>query len=921
MKLRKHLGALFFLCLALPAAARWEPIGPSAVVSGNTRFSGPVRAVAVDPTDFQTVFAGTEFGGLWRTRDGGLTWAAVADGECSLSISAVAIDPGDPSIVYAGTGRSPYFVPGEDACGILRSTDGGETWTRLPASVFPYPLIPLGTVTAAVHDLLVDPRALGRPATTMLLAATTAGVFFSSDGGGSFTRVLATPDGRGQVWDLVRDPSNLDVIYAAGEARVPFGATRNVVFKSIDAGQTWQEAAQGLPLSGSGPMKLAIAPSSPKTLYVLIGGLYSKARLFRSENGASTWTEVVPVGTELVCSCVEGGAIAVSPTSPDQVYYGGDTFRVSIDGGRHWSTFPGAQTGYRTLVFDARARLYAGSSDGLFWSGNGGRKWQDVNAGLETTELISVTPHPDNPSLVYAGALGHGIVRTTGSREWHRLVEGPGGKVLFSPDGQDAYLSFHSAGFYRSDDGGQTFHRKSDGLSGGGYSDFPAPVAFGSGDPDRLLLGGQEVFRSEDRGDSWYSMGNRLAASEVYTALGTARGPQGEMIYAGTSRGRVWWTDSGGLAWVDRSAGLPGDKALTDLDVDPADGRTVYVTFAGFGAGGVFKTTDGGRTWSSRSLLQAMEVNQLLLLPTSPRTLVIATSLGVYVSHDDGESWTEDRSGLPASPVMDVAIASDGRLLAATFGRGVYVAPGLPEPAPPALRLGADDRFEVSVAWKTATDEGAGQPVRLTSDTGVFWFFDDRNLELVVKVLDGCAVTGKHWFFASGLTNVEVTITLRDQVTGETRTYHREAGPAFQPIQDTGALGSCPAPIPARRASAPAGSFCDGTALCLGEGGRFRAEATWTTPTGQSGVAQGVALTSDTGYFFFFDPANVEMLVKVVDGCGANDRHWVFAGGLTNVEVVLRVQDTLTQEMREYRNPMGHPFQPVQDTGAFGACQ
>jgi photosystem II stability/assembly factor-like uncharacterized protein len=924
MNLRQpFLCALVLLSVAIPGAAdapRWAPIGPSAVASGNTRFSGPVRALAVDPGDLRTVFAGTDMGGLWRTRDGGLTWKAVADEECSLSIPAVAVDPGDPSIVYAGTGRSPFLSPGEDACGILRSTDGGETWTRLPASVFP---VPFSGTAAAIHDLLVDPRALGRPETTMLLAATSVGLFFSSDGGGSFSRVLGSADSREHIWDLVRDPSNPDVVYAAGEAGAPFTANQNAVFKSVDAGQTWQPASQGLPISGTGPVKLAIAASSPGTLYALIGGLYLEARLFRSSDGAATWTEVVPVGTELVCQCAEGGAIAVSPTNPEQVYFGGDTFQVSTDGGRHWSTFSGGHRGYRTLVFDSRTRLYAGNSSGLFWTGDHGRSWQGLNAGLEITELASVTPHPANPSLVYAGALGHGIIRTTGSREWHRFLEGAGGgKVLFSPDRQSVYVSFHKTGFHRSDDGGQSFAPKIGGLPGGGYSAFPAPVAFSGDDPDRLFLGGQELFRSDNRGDSWYSMGNLLAASEVYTALGTGAALHEEVIYAGTSLGKVWRTDTGGFTWVDSSSGLPA-KHLTDLEVDPDDSRIVYATFSSFGTGGVYKTTDGGLSWNSLSRLPAMDVNRLLLLRTSPRTLVIAADPGVYVSYDDGQSWTEDRSGLPGSPVVDVAIAPDGRLLAATFGRGVYAAPGLPAPAPAALRLGRDDRFEVKVAWKTPAGlEGEGQQVRLTSDTGVFWFFQEENLELVVKVLDGCGLNERYWFFAGGLTDIEVTITVRDLETGATRTYHHAGGSAFEPIQDTSAFAGCvsPASALAQPAAAAPAAFCDGTALCLGEGGRFRVEAAWTTSSGEAGVAQGVGLTSDTGYLFFFDPANVEVLVKTVDGCGVNGRHWIFAGGLTDVEMVLKVTDTATQQVREYRNPKGQAFRPIQDTGAFASC-
>jgi hypothetical protein len=110
----------------------------------------------------------------------------------------------------------------------------------------------------------------------------------------------------------------------------------------------------------------------------------------------------------------------------------------------------------------------------------------------------------------------------------------------------------------------------------------------------------------------------------------------------------------------------------------------------------------------------------------------------------------------------------------------------------------------------------------------------------------------------------------------------------------------------------------EGGTLCLG--GRFRATARWTTPQGTSGAGQAVSLTSETGYFWFFDPANVEVVVKALDACADFDRFWVFAAGLTNVEVELTVEDTQSGQLKTYRNPQGRPFQPILDTGAFDTC-
>jgi hypothetical protein len=239
-------------------------------------------------------------------------------------------------------------------------------------------------------------------------------------------------------------------------------------------------------------------------------------------------------------------------------------------------------------------------------------------------------------------------------------------------------------------------------------------------------------------------------------------------------------------------------------------------------------------------------------------------------------------------------------------------------------------RFEVAVRWTTLQGQsGAGQAVTLTGDTGYFWFFSANNVEVVVKVVDGRAFNSRFWVFAGGLTNVNVTITVTDTATGAVRTYTNPQGVAFHPIQDTSAFGATGASggNSSTSSSAPprwyskatsAGLACAAgpTTLCL-NGGRFQVETRWTTSAGQTGAGQAVALTADTGYFWFFSPGNVELVVKAVTGCAFNSHYWVFAGGLTDVQVVLTVTDTLTGAVRTYANPQGTAFQPIQDTSAF----
>jgi PKD repeat protein len=264
-----------------------------------------------------------------------------------------------------------------------------------------------------------------------------------------------------------------------------------------------------------------------------------------------------------------------------------------------------------------------------------------------------------------------------------------------------------------------------------------------------------------------------------------------------------------------------------------------------------------------------------------------------------------------------------------------------------------DGRFKVQTTWKKPGGEtGQGKPIGITDNTGYFWFEYDSNVEIVAKVLDGCTVNGNHWVFAAGLTNIEVTMTVIDKQTGAMKTYTNAQGAAFEPIQDTKAFSCTGAnvttemfDIPSSEAPAewvevgegdpiPAGvpyvlsshseavvnatCIASETALCL-NGGRFRVEAWWQTAEGL-GTGQAVSLGADTGYFWFFNKENVELIIKVLDGCALNSRYWVFAGGLTNVGVRIIVTDTVRGDIKQYENPVGVAFPPQQDTNAIDEC-
>ncbi|MEM7349295.1 MAG: hypothetical protein AAF657_00720 [Acidobacteriota bacterium] len=256
-----------------------------------------------------------------------------------------------------------------------------------------------------------------------------------------------------------------------------------------------------------------------------------------------------------------------------------------------------------------------------------------------------------------------------------------------------------------------------------------------------------------------------------------------------------------------------------------------------------------------------------------------------------------------------------------------------------------EGRFEVTVDWRDfAGNVGGAQVVPASSiDSGLFWFFDADNWEMLVKVLDGCSLNGNFWVFAAATTNVEFTLTVRDTLTSQVSVYVNELGVSAPAITDVEALPVCspgaqaptfaaasPEPVLTPRAASrpeegtPKTEACveDGETLCL-NGGRFQVRGSWRDFGDETGSARVVSLpveSDDSGLFWFFGPNNWEVLIKILDGCSINNRYWVFSAATTNVEYSLEITDTQTRAIRTYTNPLGISAAAVTDTDAFATC-
>jgi len=307
------------------------------------------------------------------------------------------------------------------------------------------------------------------------------------------------------------------------------------------------------------------------------------------------------------------------------------------------------------------------------------------------------------------------------------------------------------------------------------------------------------------------------------------------------------------------------------------------------------------RSW--HPLTQPLRVHPVR--PTPEEQAVVAASAGGFLV-----VWARGAS----DPTVPAPQGTDGSSWG-IFARRL----GDPRCAAGSEVLCLGGRFEARVDWKNpfTGQTGTGKALPLTGDTGAFWFFDAANLELMIKVLDGGGVNGHSWVFYGSLSNVEYTITVTDTSTGAAKTYHN-APFQFASKADVEAFPSAPAPAAAAHLAAsttPAASPklspavpCAGSSqnLCLANG-QFEVRVSFVDPrTGGTGQAHVVPLTGDTGAVWFFDPANLELMVKVLDGRGVNGHFWVFYGALSDVEYTITVVDRQNGPTRTYHNDPHH---------------
>jgi len=762
--LLRSLPVLALAVLSLPAQVKIDSTTFGALEAraiGPAAMSGRIAAIDGKPRDGRIIYVGAAGGGLWKSTNGGTTFKPVFD-KYNQSIGAIAVDPSNPETVWIGTGEPWVRNSVSVGSGIYKTTDGGENWQfmGLPNS-------------ERIAHIVVDPKNSKTVYVAVLGhlwdANEERGLYKTTDGGKTWNRILYVNPDTG-CSDVAIDPQETQVLYAGMWQfhRWPWffksGGPDSGLYRSADAGKTWERLKEGLPEGELGRIAVAVSPGRPSTVWALVEA--KKTALLRSDDMGRTWTSVSTSGS-VTARPFYFSLIVPDPKDYKRLYKPGLYLSASNDGGKSFTMLGLALMSFsyhpdlHALWIDPAnpGTLYLGTDGGVYKSLDAGVTWSFLR-NLPVSQFYHVSYDMEVPYNVYGGLQDNGSwmgpSESSGgvqNKDWRSVGIGDGFYVFPHPTDKNVLYSQYQGGRLLR------FHKKTGEIK----SIMPQPaagdpklrfnwnaaVALSPSNPDTLYIGGQFLFRSRDRGESWEKISPDLttndpekqkqqesggltidnsSAENHCTIYAIAESPKdSNVIWVGTDDGNLQLTRDGGKTWKNLIAnvqGVPKFTQVSSVEASRHSPGTAYVTFDGHMLGDsktyVYKTSDFGVTWASIVTPDIKGYAHIVREDTvKPDLLFVGTEFGLFLTVDGGKQWAQFTGGLPNVAVRDLAIhRRDDALVIATHGRGIYVVDDI-TPIRQITQAVLDSKFTIL--------NSKPSPVRLPSGAQVF----GRNDEFV----------------------------------------------------------------------------------------------------------------------------------------------------------------------------------------------
>jgi photosystem II stability/assembly factor-like uncharacterized protein len=681
--------------------------------------SGRVAAIAVNPKNKFEYYVGVASGGVWKTVNDGNSWTPVFDKEGSYSIGWVTLDPNDPAVVWVGAGESNSQRSVAYGDGIYRSDDGGKNWQNLGLKKSEH----IGRVVVDPRDSKVVYVAAEGP---LWGPGGDRGLYKSADGGKTWKAVLTISENTGVV-DVALDPSNPDIVYAAAYQRrrhvftLIDGGPESAIYKSTDAGATWNKLKSGLPTVDMGRIGIAVSPVDPSVVYATIEAGDGKGGIFRSNDRGATWERK----NEFDVGAMYYARIIADPKNADRIFVMNVNLRESLDGGKSLHKVEeNNHHGDNHAIWidpDNTRHWLLGSDGGMYETYDDAKDWQ-FKANLPTVQFYDVAVDNALPFYNVCGGTQDnfswcGPARTRNingivNSDWYVTTGGDGFHSQVDPEDANTVYSESQYGVlvrYDKPTGQELVLQPQEGKGEAALRwNWDSPVIISPHSHTRLYFAANKLFRSDDRGDTWKAISGDLTrqinrnqlpvmgrvwepdsvAKNQSTSLygnivALSESPKKEgLIYVGTDDGLIQVTGDGGQSWTkyEKFAGVPDTTYVSRLAASHHDANTVYAAFDNHKNEDfkpyLLRSTDAGKSWTSiaGNLPENGPVLAFAEDTVNANLLFAGTEFGAFFTVDGGQHWVQLKGGLPTIAVRDMVMqAREGDLVIATFGRGFYV--------------------------------------------------------------------------------------------------------------------------------------------------------------------------------------------------------------------------------------------------------
>ena len=681
--------------------------------------SGRVMSIAVNPKNKFEYYVGVASGGVWKTVNDGTTWTPLFDKEGSYSIGWVALDPNDPEVVWVGAGESNSQRSVSYGDGIYRSDDGGKNWQNLGLKKSEH----IGRVVIDPRDSKVVYVAAEGP---LWGPGGDRGLYKSADGGKTWKTVLTISENTG-VADVALDPSNPDILYASAYQRrrhvftLIDGGPESAIYKSTDAGGTWNKLKSGLPSVDMGRIGLAVSPVDPNVVYATVEAADGKGGIFRSEDRGANWER----RNEFDAGAMYYSRVVCDPKNVDRIFVMSVTMRESLDGGKtlHKVQETNHHGDDHALWIDPDNTKHwlLGSDGGMAETWDDAKNWQ-FKANLPTLQFYDVAVDNSLPFYNVCGGTQDffswcGPTRTRNvngimNSDWFVTTGGDGFRSAVDPVDPNTIYSESQYGVLVRYDKPTGQELVLQPLEGKGEPplrwNWDSPVIVSPHSHTRLYFAANKLFRSDDRGDTWRAISGDLTrqtdrnklpvmgrvwepdavaknqSTSLYgNVVALSESPKKEgLIYVGTDDGLIQVTSDGGQNWTkyEKFTGVPDTTYVSRLAASQHDANVVYAAFDNHKNEDfkpyLLKSSDTGKTWTSiaGNLPETGTVYAFAEDTVNPNLLFAGTEFGVFFTVDGGQHWVQLKGGLPTIAVRDMVMqAREGDLVIATFGRGFYV--------------------------------------------------------------------------------------------------------------------------------------------------------------------------------------------------------------------------------------------------------